>query len=110
MFHFHGEYNDLATQESYVEDTCAINTSSFSSSFGLHGKLMVEDAQLLGARVLGMEVWDPRDPPHNHAKFEALFHLGYDQNTDPPFKYMGIGKAESKNIVLNWLNKTKTWV
>jgi hypothetical protein len=36
--------------------------------------------------------------------------LGYDQNTDPPFKYMGIGKAESKNIVLNWLNKTKTWV
>jgi hypothetical protein len=44
MLHFHGKYKDLATQENYVENTCAINTSSFSYSFRLHAKLMVEVA------------------------------------------------------------------
>jgi hypothetical protein len=63
--------------------------------------LIVEAAQLLGARVLGMEVWDPKDPPHNHAKFEALIHMGFGQNTNPSFEEMGIGKVESKNIILN---------
>jgi hypothetical protein len=43
-----------------------------------------------------MEVWDPRDPPHNHAKFEVLPRLGLDQNTDPCLEQMGIGKIESK--------------
>jgi hypothetical protein len=76
MLHFHGKYNDLATQENYVEDTCAINTSSSSFSCGLLAKLMVEVAQLLGAWVLSMEVWDPRDLSHNHAKFETFLLFG----------------------------------
>jgi hypothetical protein len=59
MLHFHGKYNDLATQENYVEDTCVIKTSNSSSSFGLHTKLMVEVAQLPSAGVLGMEVPGP---------------------------------------------------
>jgi hypothetical protein len=62
---------------------------------------MVEATQLPSARVLGKEVWDPRDPPHNHANFKALIRLGSGQNTDPSFEQMGIGKVESKNIVLN---------
>jgi len=48
-----------------------------------------------------MEVWDPRDPPHNHAKFEALPHLGSNQGTNPSLKQMGIRKVESKNIIPN---------
>jgi hypothetical protein len=84
MVHFHGKYSDFATQENYVEDTCAINTSSSSSFLRLHTKLMVEVAQLLSVGVLGMEVWDLGDPPHNHAKFKALPCLGFDQNTNPP--------------------------
>lgn len=101
MLHFHGKYSDLATQENYVEDSCAINTSSSSFSFGLHTKLIVEVAQLPSAHVLGMEVWDPRDPPNNHAKFEALPHLGSNQGTNPSLKQMGIRKVESKNIIPN---------
>lgn len=46
-----------------------------------------------------MEVWDPRDPPHNQAKFEALPLLGSDQGTGPSSEQMGHGRAESENIL-----------
>ncbi|CAM6068770.1 unnamed protein product [Sphagnum tenellum] len=89
----------LFTQENSAEDTCAINTSSSSSSLGLHSKLLAGAAWLPGAGVLGMEVWDPRDPPHNQAKFEALPLLGSDQGTGPSSEQMGHGRADSENIL-----------
>jgi hypothetical protein len=99
MPHSHGRCSDLAAQENSAEDTCAINTSSSSSSLGLHSKLLAGAAWLPGAGVLGMEVWDPRDPPHNQAKFEALPVLGSDQGTGPSSEQMGHGRAESENIL-----------
>jgi hypothetical protein len=99
MSHSHGRCSDLAAQENSAEDTCAINTSSSSSSLGLHSKLLAGAPWLPGAGVLGMEVWDPRDPPHNQAKFEALPLLGSDQGTGPSSEQMGCGRAESKNIL-----------
>jgi hypothetical protein len=78
MPHSHGRCSDLAAQENSAEDTYAINTSTSSTSLGLHSKLLAGAAWLPGAGVLGMEVWDPRDPPHNQAKFEDLPLLGSD--------------------------------
>jgi len=94
--HSHGRCSYFAAQENSAEDTCAINTSSSSSSLGLHSKLL---AWLPGAGVLGMEVRDPGDPPHNQAKFEALPLLGSDQGTGPSSEQMGRGRAESEKIV-----------
>jgi hypothetical protein len=55
--------------------------------------------ELPGYQVLGMEVWDPRDPPHNQAKFKALPLLGSDQGTGASSEQMGCGRAESENIL-----------
>ncbi len=49
--------------------------------------------------MLGIEVWDPSNPPHNQAKFEALPLLGSDQGTGPSSEQMGCGRAESEKIV-----------